>query len=306
MPRVARVKSKFAIYHIMLKGVGGLYLFEKDKEKSKYLELIKKYQIKYGFKLYAYCIMDNHAHLLIYSNGADISKFMHGINQSFAQYFNKTYNRTGHVFADRFKSKIATSEKYLLVLSAYIHKNPKDIKKWGKKYHKYPYSSLGILLQINEDAYDILDKEFLLQQFGKTLGESYKNYLDFLRDIDISKEEIREIIFEKQKSEYRSNKDESIKVYSPDVVIDYVCSYLLVSRSIITVKNSRKCTKARALAILLIRRFCNCNIKDICRILGDITQSRVSKLSSVGVDYIINENINLFNDFERKIENKWL
>ena len=57
--------------------------------------------------------MDNHAHLLIDANGADISKVMHGINFSYAMYFNKKYEREGHLFKDRFKSKIVDDDRYL-------------------------------------------------------------------------------------------------------------------------------------------------------------------------------------------------
>ncbi len=89
--------------------------------------LVKKYKDLYNFKIYGYCLMDNHSHLMIDANGADISKVMHGINFSYAMYFNRKYERDGHLFKDRFKSKIVNNDKYLKALSLYIHNNPTGI-----------------------------------------------------------------------------------------------------------------------------------------------------------------------------------
>lgn len=64
------------------------------------------YQENYGFKVYGFCLMDNHAHFIIDVNGADISNIMHSINFKYAQVYNRKHKRHGHLFQDRFKSKI--------------------------------------------------------------------------------------------------------------------------------------------------------------------------------------------------------
>jgi REP element-mobilizing transposase RayT len=89
MPRCARIKSSDSIYHIMVRSISDVDLFCTNQDKDKYLSLIKKYQVLFAFKVYAYCIMNTHAHLIIDSAGADISRIMHAINQSYAQYYNK-------------------------------------------------------------------------------------------------------------------------------------------------------------------------------------------------------------------------
>ena len=106
MPRMARVKIVDGKYHVMVRSLKELDLFKEDDDKIKYLSLLKKYQLKFGFQIYAYCLMNNHGHLIIDTCGADISKIMHGINFSYACYFNRKYTRYGPVFQDRFKSKI--------------------------------------------------------------------------------------------------------------------------------------------------------------------------------------------------------
>ena len=124
MARKARLKADDAIFHIMCKSISEVNLFRDDQDKEKYIYLLKKYKKLYNVKIYGYCLMDNHAHLLVDSNGADISKVMHGINFSYAMYFNKKYKREGHLFKDRFMSKIVDNDRYLKTVSLYIHNNP--------------------------------------------------------------------------------------------------------------------------------------------------------------------------------------
>jgi REP element-mobilizing transposase RayT len=184
MPRCARVKSFDSVYHIMVRGISDVKLFRSSADKEMYLRLIKKYQQTYLFKVYAYCLMDTHAHLIIDCNGADISKIMHCINQCYAQYYNRTYNRRGHLFQDRFKSKIIYDDNGLIRASAYVNKNSKDIKGFKDREEKYRYSSYGIYTGIRRDDFGILDPYFILNQFSKDIISARRLYLEFVRKHD--------------------------------------------------------------------------------------------------------------------------
>ncbi len=142
MPRIARVKINSAIYHIMVRSISEIQLFKEREDKLKYFSLIRKYQLKYKFKVYAYCLLDNHGHILLDCNGADISRIMHSINFCYAQYFNHKYKRHGHVFQDRFKSKIIDTNEYLSMVSAYIHQNSIDVVKTKERVLKYEFPSM--------------------------------------------------------------------------------------------------------------------------------------------------------------------
>ena len=115
----------------MCRSISEINLFKDDSDKRKYMALIKKYQRLFKFKVYGYCLMNNHVHLIIDANGSDISKVMHGINFSYAQYFNKRHKRHGHLFQDRFKSKIINNKRYLFAVSAYVHNNPTNIPEYN-------------------------------------------------------------------------------------------------------------------------------------------------------------------------------
>ena len=124
MPRTARLKGENQIYHITQRGNNKEKVFETDQDKRIILSNIFNARIKHQISIFAYCIMDNHYHILINDNGNDISKIFKEINYAYARYFNWVYGRTGHVFQERFFSEIIDTESYLYAAINYIHDNP--------------------------------------------------------------------------------------------------------------------------------------------------------------------------------------
>jgi REP element-mobilizing transposase RayT len=289
MPRIARVKLDGAIYHIMARSISEVDLFKTDEDKKKYILLIKEYQKVYNFKVYAYCLMNNHVHLIVDSNGADVSKIMHCINFKYARYFNSLYKRHGHLFQDRFKSKIVDDNRYLIALSSYIHNNPLDIIGYEDCPEKYYYSSLAVYIGVRRDEFNILDKKFILSMFGKDKNKSRERYMGFVlrtRTVpidDIVKEEVE---FKEDKTEYRSERKILVRDVSIDKVIQYVVDKFKIDKALLYIKYQKEIIPVRGIFVLLLRNFCNSSCKDICGILGNITSSRVSKLSRIGVKLI--------------------
>lgn len=181
MPRGPRVKNAYAIYHITSRSISETLLFIDNTDKDYYLTLLKKYLEKYRCSLYAYCLMSNHVHLHLDTKGFDISTFMHSLNTAYVRYFNKKYNRHGHLFQDRFSSRILYDEAYNLAVSAYIHNNPKDITEYAGHEEDYRYSSYGIYLGIMNDNYDIIDRSFIMGLFNCDSNCSFtKRYHEFV------------------------------------------------------------------------------------------------------------------------------
>lgn len=301
MLRGFRFKVAGAIYHIMSRSISDVPLFKNNEDKKYYLGLIKKYIKIYHFKIYAYCIMDTHVHLLMDSLDADISNVMHCINQCYAQHFNRKYKRHGAIFADRFKSKIVDNDVYLNTVSGYIHNNPKDIPLYTNNVHNYEFSSLGIYLGIAEDTYEIVDPSFILDGFGVKTESARENYLCFVEkcdDIDIK----NTINFKNDLSQYNSERKILSRNYTPQQVVKFVADYTSQIPSAIHIKYSWKVTEMKSLSVLLMRSLCNFKLKDICSTLGNITISQVSKLSSRGVTTIIQNDKyrNIIEDFITK------
>jgi len=285
MSRTFRLKNDGSIYHIMCKSITEVDLFKTPVDKEMYLSLIKKYKILYNFKLYGYCLMDNHLHLIIDANGSDISKVMHGINFSYATYFNKKHKRVGHLFRDRFKSKIVHNERYLKTLSLYIHNNPTDIVEYKNSPEKYAFSSLAIFLGKRRDHLKLVNYRFIISFFGNTTKSARKAYYDlvFRCNEDNLKQDIE---FEDEKTEYNSGRKILVRNFKPEDIIEFIASKMNISKIHLYMKYSRKLVAAKALTVVLMRSLCNLKSSDISSTLGNITQSRVSKLSSIGIDLI--------------------
>jgi len=124
MPRYARRKSSTGIYHVITRGNRRSDIFFDEYDKLRFIDILKRKSEELDFYIYAYCLMDNHIHLLINELGSDISKIMGVINISYVRYFNTKYDKIGHLFQDRYKSEAVENEKYLFGVIRYIHQNP--------------------------------------------------------------------------------------------------------------------------------------------------------------------------------------
>lgn len=281
MPRCARIKDINGIYHIMVRSVGNTDLFVDDTDKDMFLQKIRKYQERLNFKVYAYCLMDTHAHMIVDSNGGDISDIMHGINQSYAQNYNRKYKRHGHLFADRFKSKVVAEESYLFQLSGYIHQNAKDLPGYSNRIDEYPFSSLGIYIGKNENKYDIVDTNFVLCNFGRNLRSARRNYIKFV-GLCTDQNFKDDMEFTNEKSEYRSERKILIRDFTPDQIANYISGYLNKEKYCIYYKNGSSEKDIRSIFVFLTRLLCGYTYKKIAEYMGDITISQVRNLFEQG------------------------
>ena len=172
MPRISRKSFETSFFHVMVQGLKKEYIFEDKIAIKKYIELILKEQEKFDLEILAYCIMNNHAHLLIYTEKiSEMSEYMHLINLKFAQFYNHIkQGRVGYVFRDRYKSEPIFNEKYLLKCVRYIHNNP--VKAKIVKYAKdYKYSSYNDYLNKKGVSQSEIIKEII--DFEEILSEDY-------------------------------------------------------------------------------------------------------------------------------------
>lgn len=137
MPRKARIVSETAYYHVISRGNNKQIIFESDNDYRHFIEIVFQYSKKWKVKIPAYCLMNNHIHLLIYDPETNISNFMKGVNQKYAQYFNNKYGRIGTLFQDRYKSLAITDKQYLQTVFMYIIQNPARAKICSTKRYKW-------------------------------------------------------------------------------------------------------------------------------------------------------------------------
>ena len=158
MPRQARKKSESGIYHVMLRGINGQLIFEDKQDKEKFLLTLKTYKAISEYKIFAYCLMSNHIHLLLKVEKEDLDLVIKRIAGSYVYWYNWKYKRRGHLFQDRFKSEPVEDDAYFLTVVRYIHQNP---LKSGicKKVGNYEYSSYKEYIENS----NITDTEFCLE-----------------------------------------------------------------------------------------------------------------------------------------------
>ena len=149
--RKARIKFPHMIYHVSAKANRSEFIFQHKKMKLIFINILKRAMKKYKFTLHNFCIMNNHIHLMIQPREKeDLSRIMQWILSVFATTFNRINNLKGHVWYDRFKSKIIWTLKQYLNTFIYIANNP---VKAGliKKNELYPFSGLTYIRQNKSD-----------------------------------------------------------------------------------------------------------------------------------------------------------
>lgn len=183
MPRAARSRSNSGIYHIVLRGINKQEIFHDSHDYLQFLKIIKTVHADSGFQIISFCLMNNHVHLSLLEETADISLVMKRIGVSYAVYYNRKYARIGHLFQDRFRSERVEDERYLLTVTRYIHRNPvkagiveraEDYEWSSARTYAFRHSIAG--LRINTDI--------VMSLFGSNANEALKQYRTFMADND--------------------------------------------------------------------------------------------------------------------------
>ena len=124
MPRQARLDVPGALHHIMVRGANQSAIFEDERDRARFLERLGEKVTEARASVYAWALMDTHAHILFKSGQEGISAVMRKLLTWYAQYYNRRHRRRGHLFENRYKSILCDEESYLLALVRYIHLNP--------------------------------------------------------------------------------------------------------------------------------------------------------------------------------------
>ena len=147
MARQNRKISRTRCYHIMLRGNNSMDIFLDNRDRLFFLTLLKINKEQSDFQIYAYCLMDNHIHLVLQESSVassenNVSAIMKKLGVSYVKYFNKKYSRIGTLFQDRFKSESVENDSYLLAVIRYVLCNPCKAMITDTPW-KYRWSSAG-------------------------------------------------------------------------------------------------------------------------------------------------------------------
>ena len=201
MPRRPRKYMKSSFFHIVTQGIQKSYIFEEKQDIKKYESLIKTKSE--GIINLAYCIMNNHAHILISTGNVEfMEKWMHDVNTKYAKFYNKKYNRIGHVFNDRYYTQEIANAEHLYRCIKYIHDNPVKAK-ICRNPEEYPYSSFkgvydGNIVNVANRLEKIIGK-----RYNECNNQSiFKKYEYVFFDYEQSNEEICNEFLKEIEKEY--------------------------------------------------------------------------------------------------------
>lgn len=238
MPRIARRDLNTCFYHAIVQGMKKEFIFNTPIQIEKYKEIIVEKLKDSNIIILAYCIMNNHAHFLIYSEKSEyLSKFMQKLNSTYSNYYNKTNNRVGYVFRNRFYSQGINDNKQLFNCLRYIHNNPVKAKIVDVP-EKYEFSSYNSYINgtVSKKNIEILFESThnYINLFKKIHNNvEIDNFQDYVEDVDynrqlrkISNMNIGEIIMNKNEL------NETVKdlIENEKVPINKVCEIFKMSR----------------------------------------------------------------------------
>ena len=161
----------------MLRGNERKDIFIDKEDKEKFIKIIIAKKVNNAFKLYAYCIMDNHLHLVIKEQKETISQIIKKIAISYVYYFNNKYKRVGHLFQDRYKSETIEDEAYLLSAIRYVHNNPEKAEITKKE--KYKWSSYPNYIDLLNHHTELPEIKEILEMFSTDIERALKEFINF-------------------------------------------------------------------------------------------------------------------------------
>ena len=179
MPRPPRISLEGLVYHIINRGNNRQDVFKDKEDFATYLKTIKKFKEKYLFKLYAYCLMSNHVHLVIEPSKANtLSKIIQSITLSHIRLYHSKYKSSGHLWQGRFKNSIIQTDEYLLECLKYIELNPVRayivVKPEQYQWSSYTFHAFG------EDKEGILDLDPMSLSLADKEEDRQRLYRDFI------------------------------------------------------------------------------------------------------------------------------
>ncbi|WP_270180275.1 transposase [Alkalihalobacillus sp. CinArs1] len=185
----------------MFRGVNRQTIFEDDRDKERFLVSLARYKQKSGIELYAYCLMDNHVHMLVKETEESISTFMKRLSSSYVYWYNTKYERCGHLFQERFNSENVESDAYFKTVLRYIHQNPLNahlVKSvWDSKWtsiHEYVNRANLVNIEKGLDLFST-DRCLARQRFILYMQELREDQcLDVNEVVKFSDDQVREYL----------------------------------------------------------------------------------------------------------------
>ncbi len=180
MARPLRVEFDGALYHVTSRGNAREAIFDDNGDRKAFLEILGKVVNRFNWLCHAYCLMNNHYHLVIETPQANLSKGMRQLNGIYTQVYNRRHRTVGHVFQGRYKAILVQKESHLLEVCRYVVLNPVRAKA-TQRAEQWNWSSYRATAGFGKRP-SWLTVDWLLSQFGKRKYPAARHYRRFVRE----------------------------------------------------------------------------------------------------------------------------
>ncbi len=179
MARPLRLEFAGALYHLTARGNAQQPIYRDDTDRGRFLAIIAHTVDRYAWLVHAYCLMDNHYHLLIETPKPTLARGMRHLNGTYTQAFNRRHQRVGHLFQGRYKAILVEREPYLLELCRYVVLNPVRARACQRP-EQWRWSSYRATAGL-ESTPSWLTRAWVLAQFGTRERDAQAQYRAFVR-----------------------------------------------------------------------------------------------------------------------------
>jgi REP element-mobilizing transposase RayT len=180
MARPLRLEYPGGVYHVTSRGNARQRIYTSAADRQAFLGILASVVNRSHWLCHAYCLMDNHYHLLIETPEANLSRGMRQLNGIYTQWFNRTHHRVGHLFQGRYKAIVVDKESHLLELCRYVVLNPVRAK-MTRQAGQWPWSSYRAMVG-KEAAPDYLTVDWVLGQFSENKRKAQERYHVFVTE----------------------------------------------------------------------------------------------------------------------------
>lgn len=180
MARPLRLEFGGAVYHLTSRGNARQKVFFTDSDRQHFLDTLSQVVSRYGWLCHAFCLMENHYHLLVETPKPNLSIGMRHLNGIYTQAFNRRHKRVGHLFQGRYKAILVEKQAHLLELCRYVVLNPFRIRGEAKVEHGRWSSYRATAGMASVPAF--LSIDWVLEQFGNNRAQAQRRYREFVGD----------------------------------------------------------------------------------------------------------------------------
>jgi len=180
MARPLRIEYPGALYHVTSRGDRQEPIFDDDRDRTAFLNVLGEVVSRFQWQCHAYCLMGNHYHLMVETPEGNLTKGIRQLNSVFTQWSNHRHQRNGHLFKGRYKAILVDRDSYFLELARYIVLNPVRAA-MVKQPQQWAWSSYGAMIG-KSTAPAWLTTDVLLGEFGKGRFQARRKYQQFVEE----------------------------------------------------------------------------------------------------------------------------